>query len=83
MNLSSAHETMVSCGLKDEVEQLLKLLFLMFLLMYSVAQIQVISFDSHYSVVGQPDCSEQLSIPHLFHNCVCKRVCYSVRHTTV
>ena len=49
----------------------------------SVAQIQVIIFDSHYSVFGQSDRSEILLIPYLFHNCTCIHVLYSVRHTTV
>ena len=65
------HEFMCSERLKDEVEQLLKLSFSMFKstfilrvnsYMCSVAQIQVIIFDSHYSIVGQSDCSEILLI---------------------
>ena len=73
------HEFMCAERLKDEVEQLLKLSFSMFtqLLHYvsthasSVAQIQVIIFDSHYSLVDQSDRSEVLLIPYLFHNCTC------------
>ena len=62
---------MCSERLKDEVEQLLKLLFSMSdQLLYSVSthkflvvQIQVIIFDSHYCVVGQSDRSEIFFIP--------------------
>ena len=64
-------EFMCSERLKDEVEQLLKLSFSMFNQLlhsvsthtFSVVQIQVIIFDSCYSVVGQSDRSEILLIP--------------------
>ena len=62
-------EFICSERLKDEVEQLLKLLFSIFnqfrvnSYACSVAQIQVIIFDSHYSLVGQSDCSEIFLIP--------------------
>ena len=63
-------EFMCSQQLKDEVEQLLKLSFsmstgnqLLHSVSFSVVQIQVIIFDSYYSVVGQSDCSEILLIP--------------------
>ena len=64
-------EFMCSERMKDEVEQLLKLSFSMSDQLlnsvsthkFSVVQIQVIIFDSHYSVVGQSDCSEILLIP--------------------
>ena len=54
--------------LKDEVEQLLNLSFSMSDQLlhsvsthkFSVVQIQVIIFDSHYSVVGQSDRSKIL-----------------------
>ena len=49
----------------------------------SVARIQVIIFDFHYSLVGQSDRNGILLIPYLFHNCKCIHVFYSVRHTTV
>ena len=76
---------------RDEVEQLLKLSFSMSdQLLHSmsthtfpVVQIQVIIFNSDYSIVGQPDRSEILLIPKLFHNCTCIHVFYSVRHTTL
>ena len=64
-------EFMCSERLKDEVEQLLKLPFSMFNQLlhsvstythFSVAQIQVIIFDSHYSVVSQSDHRELLLI---------------------
>ena len=84
------HEFMCSERLKDEVEQL-KLSFSMFNQLLhslsthacSVAQIQVIIFDCHYSLVGQSDRNKILLIPYLFHNCTCIHVFYSVRHTTV
>ena len=65
-------EFMCSERLKDEVEQLLKLSFsvsnqllhnVSYSYAFSVAQIQVIIFDSHYSVLGQSDRSEILLIP--------------------
>ena len=62
-------ELMCSERLKDEVEQLLKLSFSMSdqllhsVSEFSVVQIQVIIFDSHYSVVGKSDRSEILLIP--------------------
>ena len=70
--------------LKDEVEKLLKLSFsvsdqLLHCVSthkFSVVQIQVIIFDSHYCVVGQSDCSEILLILYLFHNCTCIHVIF-------
>ena len=65
-------EFMCSQRLKDEVEQLLKLSFSMSDQLlhsvptqykFSVVQIQVIIFDSHYCVVGQSDHNEILLIP--------------------
>ena len=64
-------EFMCSERLKDEVEQLLKLPFSMSDQLlhsvsshkFSVVQIQVIIFDSHYCVVGQSDRSEILLNP--------------------
>ena len=61
---------MCSERLKDEVEELLKLSFSMSNQLlhsvsthtFSVVQIQVIIFDSHYSVVSRSDRSEILLI---------------------
>ena len=63
------HEFMCSDQLKDEVEQLLKLSFSMSnQILHSVSThtflvVQVIIFDSRYSVGGQSDHSEILLIP--------------------